>query len=273
MKRTICTLFAAVLLVGGAATAKAEIFIDSWSYNVAGGFISWTSDGYNNSGIYATDRIAGGLPGHSGNVYRDLSWGPSGNANYNNRSGVSISDAVSGTVYTDQGTADGLSLTHRNKSINSIYSTLTGGQVYLTLDLTPNVPGLESLPTFTTTLAFEFIETPNVGSNQDDIFYILNPLDSMENFVYDGYEYYFSFFASFMNLNEMFPEYVYTYLDPTKTYYGWVTRENDTTVIPTFLQVNSGRIPGPSPTPEPGSIMLMGAGLVGLACCVRRRRK
>ncbi len=238
MKHILCTLFAAVLLLGGAVSANAQP-IDSWSVSITSSFASWTGD----ATIYA-------------NGNNDLSWGPAGNANYDNRSGIVLS---------------GSTVTFRDQSLPASYGTLTGGTISLDITLTP--AGGSAL-SFTQTFDFGYLETPNWGMGYDDnIFYLTTSTPAWaagQNLSYDGYEYYFSFFDSFVNLNEMFPEYVGLFMDdPTKTYYGWITPEGGAKDFYLSMQVNSGSLP----TPEPGSILLMGAGLAGLAVCVRRRRK
>lgn len=278
MRRLLCTVASVLILMSGVLTAKADTMIESWDYTVAGGFINWQATP--GSGVLlAGDAI--NLEGAGGPAYRTLSWGQEDGRflwweidRSNERSAIHISDPASGTVYTDRGPATGLDLAHYNRAISSSYKTLSSGSVYLTLELTPNIEGLDSLPTFTTTLSFDFYETPNTGNLRNDIFVITNPMASMESFEYDGYWYNFSFFASFQDLNALYAEYVAAFLGDGQ-YYGWVTAENDTTTVPTFLQVSSGKIrdDNPAPTPEPGTMLLMGVGLAGLAFMARRRTK
>lgn len=272
MRKCLCSMAIALFLVSSVATAKAEVFIDSWTYSVSGIFTEWSSDASNgSSGIYT--RSAATLNGTNG--YRDLSWGPADALwgiidNYNSRSGVTISDTANGTVYTNGDDALGITLTHRNKSIDATYAALTGGKVYLTLTLTANGVDGQVLE-FDTTLSFNFMETTNTGSLQDDIFIVTNVEASMESFEYEGYWYNFSFTNSFVVLNEAYPAYVNAYLDAGNPYYGWVTQEGRTTTIDTYLSVSSGKLDQPTPTPEPGTVLLMGAGLASLAFVARRR--
>lgn len=257
MKKLLYSMAVALLLVSGAVTAKADTLIDSWTYSVSGIFVEWkpTKDIYTKYGET--------LDGTSG--YRELSWG----APRGSQSSITLSETATGTVYTDGGDQQAITFSHDNNVVSSAYNTLESGKVYLDLDLTPDTGG--EVLNFSVVISFDFYETSNTGPLQDDIFIVTNIEAVMETFEYDGYEYTFSFYGSFWDLREDYSDYLAAYVPAASGYYGWVTKEDGMTVIPTFLAVHSGRVTPIHVTPEPGTVLLLGAGLAGLAFIARRR--
>lgn len=159
------------------ATLAAAAPVSSWTYSTNATFTG------------ATFQATGS--GTTTYLPSELSWGATGgdftvntgDAN-TNRSALTIGTAaspvgggpVSGSVNTTiGGTPDsllgqigtGISITHWNNPISSLFKTLTGGQITDTLTLTPTLPaGYGGQPNVSApTLIFNFLfqETPNAG--------------------------------------------------------------------------------------------------------------
>lgn len=262
------------------ATAFAGV-VPQWNYTVDGIFVEWTNsrndtnvyqdptNGITGSGIKTlTYDFAGGVPvtpAASVTGYSKLSWG---DYYYTNRyrrdngatkSSISIA-ATSGILNTGGAAAKGLVLTHDNRPIDGSNIDLTSGIVRAILKLTP--AGGSALPIFSTALDFAFYETPNSSNTPNDVFVLLNPGVTQETFHFYGIDYVLDFTKSFSPI----PAAYRASLNLPADAVGWVTKENFTTVHDTLVSIRA------LPTPEPTSILLMGAGLVCIALVKRNRR-
>lgn len=261
MRKLFTTMAVLAVLVMGSAMAQAGVLVESWEYSISGIFVDWENDIGCSSGIYTS----GATSVNGVNGVRSLSWGGS---DYNQRSVLSISSAESGVVDTNGPAALGLTLSHINKAVGAAGRTLSDCDLYLAIDLKPVINGAVNHDVSVTVL-FDFFETPNDGLLADDIFIITNPANTVQNFMFDGQEYTFSFLASFDYLPETNPEYYSAYINNPEHVYGWVTREGRTSCITTYLEITAAE----QPVPEPATVLLMGAGLAGLAFVNRRRQK
>lgn len=277
MKR-ILVLSMAVVFCFAAASAQAEV--TKWNYKLTGIFTQWTdengrtgtADGNNTTVRTEGTKISlsynylgGDFDPGTASGYAGLSWGNSAG-----RSSIGI-NSKSGAVDTGGDRAEGVTLWHNNMPINANISTLAKGIVQIVLELTP--AGLGGIAeSFSTVLNFAFFETPNNGSNEDDIFVLLGSPVQPETFVHDGQEYHFTFTDSFRQVDEWYANYAREQLhwDADVPVYGWTTRENGRTTIPTWFSLHAGA--APTPTPEPATMALMGIGLAGLGAFARRRR-
>ncbi len=269
----------AVMFCFAAANAQAEV--TAWDYKLTGIFTQWTDeDGRigtadrnftsirtEGSETFLSYEHLGGThaPG-TASGYNSLSWG-----NIFGRSSIGI-NARSGVVNTNGDRAEGVTLWHDNSAISGYVTALARGIVQIVLELTPEELGGVA-ESFSTVLNFAFFETPNDGSNEDDIFVLLGEPVRPETFVYEGEEYHFSFTESFRQVEGWYANYVREQMrwDETVPVYGWTTTEGGNTLIPTWFSLRAGAA-SPTPTPEPATMALMGIGLAGLGAFARRRR-
>lgn len=280
MKKFFFTAGLVLTLVLGAGVAKADI-IEQWEYSVQGYFFNYVSNG-------GSGGVLAGTPGteHSFNWqgtdyigYSALTWGlPSGSAA---NSGVSMSPSAEGAVMTTNGGwYDAMTLRHDNNQLTSNSASLQYTQVFLDMAL-KEVGGDGYEKYFSTVLEVLFYETVNTGGGSaetdQDIFVVVNIADTYETFEYDGVNYEISFLAPwaagagdnpFTELPEWAQQYVANATGIGATYFGFVTKEWDITEVVTQVRIDSPH----APTPEPGTMLLMGIGLVGLGYMARKRR-
>lgn len=289
MKRLLVSLTLVIgMFFGSTALAEPTDGIDAWEYSVTGYFANWTTK----TGTTGTIAGAGDTQnfkdkdGKDVTAYSALNWGNLGQNG--DHSGISITPSTSGELmYTNNGFANAVTLTHMNQTLAAGSRSLSSMDVYLELFLKD--PDSDFTKTFITTLNVQFYETVNRYDEGDeknnDIFVILNMGDTFEEFDHDGVHYVVSFadmwnVSQGVNLFTALPDWAQTYvtsdtqdgitrLPGGNTYYGFITEEWATTNITTKVRIDSPH----APTPEPGTLLLMGIGLAGLGVIARRRRQ
>lgn len=234
--------------------------------------------------------VNGAFRDDSATGYTSLRWGSG-----SDYSSVGIQAITGQTVATDNPdlhAANGVTLWHDNQTLtfrSGITQLLHSGTVLLTLNLIPDISGPEWLDvdqevldaltymantTFATELKFYFLETLNGEGHDNDIFILEDPFSATKEVVtVGGVTYTFTFGASFNPINDEYMSIARGLIGTNKTLYGWVTDENDFTAIPTYLSVHYKTDPPPHVTPEPGTVALMGLGLLGLFAAARRCKK
>lgn len=286
LSKTILATGAAVVSFAAISSPASAAVITAWDWSVNTQFSAavWEDrgPGTGNPGNGITN--AAGATGSEG-VFQDastISWGGDGNFNVpnGNRSGLTldlpntVSSPPNPPVITDGGPSVATSsITHWNNPVDLELDFLDKASLDTTLTLAPNGGGA-ALPPLNLSFSVDFKETPNnvsagscaVQPNTGpcpDIFVLSPGTPFSQQFIIGQITYQVDIVTLVGSIADL-SDAACTEAGAALGCKGFTTEENTTTNVQFGFQI--------SQVPEPGTLSLMGLGLVGGAVLRRRKR-
>ncbi len=273
-------LVAMGLVIAAQGVAQAAL-ITSWNYTLNTQFTSAT---YINGATTTAPVPSVNIPPGTSTTALLLSWGIPNSAA--GQSSLGISNPAAGTIATTTDpaapfVAPGSILTHNNRPIFAPYLTAMHMQATLTLTtLTPPPVGIPAPGLVPLTFDVAFVETPNntnagpcaVASSPtpcNDIFALVGTPNLNQTFTLDGILYTVRVFPAVAGVLNTLPDAVCVAAGQPIGCTGFTTPENAATNLPFAFTVSATQ--DVEPVPEPGSLALMGLGLMGFAAARRKR--
>ncbi len=266
----------ALTLMAGATQASAAL-ITQWGYEVQAGFSAFgpvapdqnaAPNDSDNNGVVGSNPNAGigGLP-------TTISWGLGANGGPSSSLSVTPSVTPPPNLFTNAGPVAGASITHANNVITGGSLSLESATLATTLSLTPVNPAGSTIGPIPIIFSILFQETPNGGVDGvctpgtggtpcADIFVLDNPGALSFDLLIDEFIYTVELLVDGLGV---LSDEACAAADEVAGCVGFITPENQTSTLDTAFRISA------RPVAEPGTLALLGLGLLGLG--IARRRK